>query len=67
MRNGHYAPIHLHRDGDGQTDRHRDAEVGDRHRDMEILKYPSSGIGWRASSVGSVRRSVGSVRFGLIL
>ena len=47
-------------------DRHRDMKRW-RYEDMEILKCPSSGIGWRASSVGSVRRSVGSVRFGLIL
>ena len=41
MRNGHYAPIHLHRHGDRYIDRHKDREIGDMEiRDRQKMMMP---------------------------
>ena len=39
MRNGHYAPIHLHRHGDRHIDRHKDREIGSGEQKRKNSSY----------------------------
>ena len=57
MRNGRYAPIHLHRHGDRHKDRHKDREQRAETERFNLFAY-LSGL------VGSVH--FGLVHFGLV-
>ena len=60
MRNGHYAPIHLHRQKNRHIDRHRDMENGDKREAIHPDAYLSGLVGWLV--VGLVH--FGSLWFG---
>ena len=66
MRNGRYAPIHLHRHGDRHKDRHKDREIWRWREAIHPDAYLSGLVGFSVGWFGSVGLSVhfGSVRFG---